>query len=215
MNILISLLLFICLFLIVCLIYIWNLRKKFRILSDKNNNSSNNKAHSRHILSNMAIEESAGQNQAKTIKQTIITTYRNRRHISEKAILHDDNNAGNYIDNNLERLKKYHYVLEANTKNMWFNFSENKLNRYIKKYNGKFCLIVYRSGLLNDAYVMPYQSVSHLFCQENLDHIRKRWIGQISSEILTINPPGRESKILQVQDLHNTFKLLDNADLQN
>src|SRR5688572_879886 len=97
---------------------------------------------------------------------------------------------GNYIADNRDELSKRHYVRKASAQNYWFDFTANKIKSYQQQYGLNFCLIIYGSDLVDDAYIMPYNNVSSLFSDRFLD-ARGRWIGNIRNNIILLTPGGR------------------------
>lgn len=69
----------------------------------------------------------------------------------------------NFVVRNLHQLRKRHYLLLANQAGHWFNASPNVVEDHKRAYGTDFCLILYRSGPSDDAYVMPFRLINSLF----------------------------------------------------
>lgn len=116
---------------------------------------------------------------------------------------------GSYIADNREELSVSHYVRKASSQDYWFDFTANKMRSYQEQYGSDFCLIIYGSDLVDDAYVLPYSVTSFVFSDNSLD-TRGRWIGNIRNNVLRLSPGGRS---MSVSAYYNTFDLLDLSDL--
>lgn len=114
----------------------------------------------------------------------------------------------NYIVNNKNILKDRHYLLLANQAGHWFNISPNRLNEYKERYIDDFCIILYRSGSHDDAYVMPFKAIKRLFSERSLmiaSGGSSRWVGSIRNDQLNIR---REDSTVLVSQYYNEFELL-------
>lgn len=69
----------------------------------------------------------------------------------------------NFIYANREALGKRHYIIKANHKRYWSNFTPNRLQQYVDRYNDDFCLIATRDSDNVDAYVFPYSETKEMF----------------------------------------------------
>jgi len=112
---------------------------------------------------------------------------------------------GNYIAENRDTLSERHYIRKAGAANYWFDFHFNRLASYKDQFGVNFCMVIFGSEEMNDAYVMPYSQVAGLFTEDLLDD-RGRWIGTIRSNIIHLSPGGRS---MSVSDYYNTFDMLD------
>jgi hypothetical protein len=88
----------------------------------------------------------------------------------------------NYITSNTNNLKVRHYLLKANANNYFFNISPGRIKEYQSKYGDNFSIIIYRSELETDAYIIPYIIIKELLADEYLQPATgggSRWIGDI------------------------------------
>ena len=46
-----------------------------------------------------------------------------------------------FIADNLETLSKRHYIRKAGADDYWFDFTQNKLEKYKNEYGDDFCLV--------------------------------------------------------------------------
>jgi hypothetical protein len=60
----------------------------------------------------------------------------------------------NFVQENLPNLKPRHYLLLANQANHWFNVYPGVLNDYRARYGDEFCVVLWRGGNRDDAYVL-------------------------------------------------------------
>ncbi len=114
----------------------------------------------------------------------------------------------NYIQEDRAALKLRHYLLLANQATHWFNASPSTLAKYQQRYGDSFCLVLWRDGPEDDAYVIPFERIAPLLTTQNLvrgsgDH--PRWHGGIKSGRLTLRGT---SNSVPVTDCHNAFHLL-------
>jgi hypothetical protein len=115
----------------------------------------------------------------------------------------------NYIVDNQGPLKRRHYLLKANQKDHWFNASPNVVRNYQARHGDDFCLILYRTGLNNDAYVVPFQKVKSLFTKKNLvtgPNGILRWHGDIKEGRLGLRS---SHETVSVNEFYNGFRLLE------
>ena len=112
--------------------------------------------------------------------------------------------AANYVVDHLSDLERSHYVLKSNSRNYWFGLSYNEVMAYKDKFGGNFCIIIYRSGPDDDAYVVPFPSIEPLLRKEYLGK-SGRWHGRIDNRI-QIN---REGLSIPSAEYHNAFSFLD------
>ncbi len=115
----------------------------------------------------------------------------------------------NHIQDNRVTIKRQHYLLLANQVTHWFNASPVVLAKYRRLHGNGFCLVLWRSGPDDDAYVIPFERIAHLLTKENL--IRgsanyRRWHGGIRSGRFTLRGTSESA---YVADCHNAFHLLD------
>ena len=101
-----------------------------------------------------------------------------------------------------------HYIRKAGAQDYWFDFSANKLEAYRTKFGDKFCLVVYGSEVVDDAYVIPYSDVITFFSEDLLDD-RHRWIGNIRHNIIRVSPGG---KSMSLSAYYNAFELLEETE---
>ena len=114
----------------------------------------------------------------------------------------------NYVFENRHRLTKRHYLLLANQAAHWFNASPNVIRHYQTFFRDDFCVVLWRDGQIDDAYVMPFERLKHLFIWENLQGgtgARQRWHGSVQGSQLSLR--GTD-KVLRVADCFNNFTLL-------
>jgi hypothetical protein len=122
-----------------------------------------------------------------------------------------------YITTNIDRLKHYHYITEATTEGMWFNFSKNKLDKYVEDYGDDFCLVVNGSTEYDDAYILPFKEFKDLFTIENMKEekftkIKHRWSGTIDKHTQEIKlEPSNQRHEKAAFEYHNKFNLLQHA----
>jgi hypothetical protein len=111
-----------------------------------------------------------------------------------------------YIADNLKLLSQQHYIRKAGASDYWFDFTQSKLEQYRKSFSDDFCLILYASDTNDDAYILPYSHIKHLFADEYIDD-RKRWVGSISGNLLHVR---RSSQTMSLSAYYNAFEYLDN-----
>ena len=111
----------------------------------------------------------------------------------------------NYITENKKSISTRHYVRKANASHYWFDFKYNKLQSYQKKFGEQFCLILYRSGPENDAYIIPFSLIKHLLTTGSLID-QSRWMGSISDGYIHIR---KSNQSISAKTFYNNFKLLD------
>jgi hypothetical protein len=75
---------------------------------------------------------------------------------------------GNYILRNKKSLKQRHYLLLANQTGHWFNASPSVIKDYQAAYCDDFCLVLYRDGPNDDAYVLPFRRLKSLLIEANV-----------------------------------------------
>jgi len=118
-----------------------------------------------------------------------------------------------YITYHRARLEQRHYITDATTKTMFFNFYESRFTDYISNYGYEFCLVINGSSKCNDAFIMPFQDFRDFFTPELLDATH-RWVGNIRlhDENVVISAHG-VSKERAAFEYHNAFHLLQDAPL--
>lgn len=102
-------------------------------------------------------------------------------------------------------IKERHYVRKASSDNYWFDFSQNVINKYVKRFDRRFCLVITRNDEISDAYVLPFEAFSRLFSESTVDK-RRRWVGTILNDIVKIHSSG---VAMDVSDYYNRFDLLE------
>lgn len=110
-----------------------------------------------------------------------------------------------FIATNLATLSQRHYIRKAGTDDSWFDFTQNKLEKYKNKFGDNFCLVLYSSDTDEDSYILPYSHVKHLFKDEYVDK-RSRWVGSINGSLLRIR---RSDHAMSVSAYYNAFEFLD------
>lgn len=115
----------------------------------------------------------------------------------------------NDIKNNYDRLNSRHYLLKTSRSDFWFNATPSRMRELANEHGDDFCVVVWRDGEDNDAYVMPYGEVKGEFVEDRLvEHRGKkqsRWLGSIPKGKLTL----RGSSIAaDVSRFHNAFSPL-------
>lgn len=116
----------------------------------------------------------------------------------------------NYIVAHRDALSERHYTLMANIKDHRFNAWPNPLREYRQRCDDDFCLVVFRTGPKDDAYVMPFTRIEPLFTEQGLEPSSGsagRWIGSIRNGYLTVD--GSDESV-SVAEYHNAFHLLQN-----
>src|SRR5205085_6545647 len=99
-------------------------------------------------------------------------------------------------------------LLLANQQRHWFNAAPNVVRQYQAKYKDDFCIILYRSGLTDDTYILPFREVKSLFTEDNLvcgSGNNLRWHGSIRKGHLDIRKANTNPS---VTTYHNAFELL-------
>ncbi len=110
-----------------------------------------------------------------------------------------------YVVENRSALSQNHYIRKANAIGYWFDFTLNKLNRYRRKFDDNFCLILFGSETGDDAYIIPFTKAKGLFIEQLLDH-RGRWVGYINNNLMRLN---RGCNSISVSAFYNAFELLE------
>ena len=114
----------------------------------------------------------------------------------------------NFVATNKKALKKRHYVLLANQAGHWFNAYPNVLERYERRFGDDFCVVLYKDGPADNAYVLPYSAIKHILTDDNLMPSGEnsfRWVGSIRYGRLDMR---KINKTVPVQQYHNAFDLL-------
>jgi hypothetical protein len=115
----------------------------------------------------------------------------------------------NFVKENVENIRPRHYLLLANKGHHWFNAYPGVIADYRSRYGDDFCLVLWRSGPRDDAYVVPYAQLKRLFVESNLVGGPKktlRWHGTVKNDYLALL--GRRGEPVPVRGLHNAFALL-------
>jgi hypothetical protein len=115
----------------------------------------------------------------------------------------------NFVKDNIENIRPRHYLLLANKGPHWFNAYPGVVADYHARYGDEFCLVLWRSGGKDDAYVIPYGKLKGLFIESNLVGGPKktlRWHGTVKGGYLSLL--GRRGEPVAVNGLHNAFELL-------
>ena len=110
----------------------------------------------------------------------------------------------NRVNDNLDRLKKRHYVRKATADNYWVDFSKRKLEGFISRFGEEFCLIINGSTEYEDAYVIPYKVAETVLTESTLEKPRNRWIATVKYGNLCV-----QNKSVPVGDHHNNMNPLD------
>ena len=116
-----------------------------------------------------------------------------------------------YITLHRASLEQRHYVTDATTKTMFFNFYESRVRDYIIRYQYAFCLVINGSTVSDDAFILPYKDFRDLFTADLLDET-KRWVGNVRDEVIRISAGGKAQERV-VHDYYNAFKLLQDPPL--
>ncbi len=122
----------------------------------------------------------------------------------------------NFVLERRRGLAQRHYLLLANQKHHWFNAYPRRVKTHRAKYGDSFCVVLWRSGDGDDAYVIPFAKLKELFVDKNLvSGPRKtlRWHGIVrNDQLILLGQRGRPAK---VEGCHNAFHLLDNNGTTN
>jgi len=84
------------------------------------------------------------------------------------------------------------------------------MDKYIRKFGDDFCLVLNRSKVRNDAYILPFKEFKDIFTVANLSDKKSRiWAGHIipNSEELRLTPTYQGHEKF-VGNYHNKFQLL-------
>ncbi|HXC35960.1 MAG TPA: hypothetical protein VNV43_08805, partial [Candidatus Acidoferrales bacterium] len=116
-----------------------------------------------------------------------------------------------YITQQRARLERRHYVTDAGTLSMWFNFHDGKLQEFIGAYGEDFCLVINGSARFDDAFILPFKDFKDFFTPEFLDD-KRRWSGYIRAddEVIRLSPCKQEHERMAHQ-YRNAFHLLHDA----
>ena len=109
-----------------------------------------------------------------------------------------------YVTQNARRLASRHYVRNATAWNHWFDFTDARLQSYLRRYGEGFCLVINGSHDRDDAYVLPYRVAKQILTRDRIDY-RGRWVGTIVGDKLRV--AGDELN-LPVVTFRNAFHLL-------
>ncbi len=113
------------------------------------------------------------------------------------------------LENQLKlKLKRRHYLLLANQVAHWFNAAPNVLKDYRARFGEDFCIVLWRNGNDDDAYVLPFQRIKSLFTDKNLvagTGNNLRWHGGVKDSYLSLR--GTDDSVC-VADCYNAFHLL-------
>jgi hypothetical protein len=118
-----------------------------------------------------------------------------------------------YITHHRARLEQRHYITDATTQTMFFNFYEGRFRDFIGPYGDDFCLVINGSAQFDDAFILPFKDFRAFFSPDFLDPSH-RWVGNIRphDEAIVISTGGRSKEIL-AHEYHNAFHLLQDAPL--
>lgn len=121
------------------------------------------------------------------------------------------NMPASYIESHRARLERRHYITDAFTDTMWFNFFEGRVRDFIHNYAYDFCMVINGSPFPDHAFVLPFEDFRDFFSPDLLDETH-RWVGTIRAhdEAIRISH-GRISKTRPVFEYHNAFQLLQDA----
>jgi hypothetical protein len=92
-----------------------------------------------------------------------------------------------YITQHSLRLRQYHYIQTATTRQRWFNFSKRPLSRYIREFGDDFCLVINCSRQWDEAYILPFGDFKDLFVPASMIDER-RWEGGIVDDCIRLSP---------------------------
>src|SRR5690349_9260656 len=94
----------------------------------------------------------------------------------------------NFILKRKDDLKRRHYLLLANQVTHWFNARPNVVDKYKAQFGSDFCLVLWRDGPEDDAYVIPIARLDPLFTKGNLVSGTGglRWHGGIIDDRLSL-----------------------------
>jgi|SRR5215831_19485398 len=92
-----------------------------------------------------------------------------------------------YITDNVDTISNRHYIRKAAGSNYWCDFFQGTLEGYRTQFSDDFCLVLYAPDAADDAYVLPYSHIKHLFREEYLYKKRRRWIVSISANLLRVS----------------------------
>lgn len=116
----------------------------------------------------------------------------------------------NYILKNRDALSVSNYIRKADPKqDYWFDFSVDRLRKYIRQFGDAFNLIIAGSELVEgDFFVIPFSSVRHMLRDSYLSEgKRRRWIGSIRYNELRIrNCP----ESLDIGNLYGSPEVINN-----
>lgn len=116
-----------------------------------------------------------------------------------------------YIESIKDELRQKHYIRKVRKENYWYDFSSKKIEEYNKNEGEDFCLVLYSSSEIDDAYVIPFVYVKPVFTRELIDD-RGRWTGTINNDVLGVHCNPAEPKFLIVSSFYNAYDLLGNFD---
>jgi hypothetical protein len=118
-----------------------------------------------------------------------------------------------YISDHRLSLEMRHYITDATTQTMWFNYSECKLREFIGSFGHDFCLVINGSRQFNDAFIFPFKDFKDFFSSDFLDATH-RWSGNVRTddEVIKLSLDGKPKEKF-VHEYHNAFDLLQDAPL--
>jgi hypothetical protein len=104
-----------------------------------------------------------------------------------------------------------HYITNATTPEMFFNFHEGKLRDFIANFGYDFCLVINGSTVFDDAFILPFKDFNDFFSPDFLD-ANHRWVGYVrpDDEMIRISVGGNSKKKFG-HEYHNAFHLLQDA----
>ena len=112
-----------------------------------------------------------------------------------------------FIADNLEALSLRHYIRKAGADDYWFDFTQNKLEKYKSEFGDDFCHVLYASDTDDDSYVLPYSHVKHLFAAAYVND-RKRWVGNFGGNLLRVR---HSNQTMSVSAYYNAFGLVQDG----
>jgi hypothetical protein len=116
-----------------------------------------------------------------------------------------------YISDHRSSLERRHYIIDATTQTMWFNFYEGKLGEFIGSFDHDFCLVINGSRQFNDAFILPFKDFKDFFSSDFLDATH-RWSGNVraADEVIMLSLDGKTKEKFG-HEYHNAFDLLQDA----
>lgn len=133
------------------------------------------------------------------------------RNMSNDNIVARTEPIDNFVLRHHDVLRWRHYLLRANQAHHWFNAYPRPLETKRNRFGDDFCLVLWREGIGDDAYVIPYTRLKSLFIGRNLVHgtgRTLRWHGDIPDGQLRLRTTDDN---VSVSDCYNAFDRLNGA----